>query len=333
MNVSYQRKLNSFQKIRDDRADEMKLLVQKMDTSSALQRASYNKQIGALESAMHSADGDINGFLLDALPFLYEHERLKQNKQPQTLITEEFQRHFGCKPTHTPHKTEERFPTKCPECGASRSFVDCAQEATYVCTSCGFVSSYGIAPGVNGLTHQERILLPSPPYTYKPLQHFIDLLNQVEARASRCIPGAIITALEQRVCQLRVDRDRITPHHVRAMLRDINQCKHYEDVHQITKRLNRTYQLITIPEQRKQILKNMFREVYPRFHRNARKVNHKRKNFLSYPYVAYKFCELCDWTEYLHVFPLLKSRDKLRVQDAILKLIFQELDWAWVDTI
>ena len=40
-----------------------------------------------------------------------------------------------------------------------------------------------------------------------------------------------------------------------------------------------------------------------------------RKNFLSYAYVLHKFCELLEYDYLLHIFPLLKSREKLLQQD------------------
>jgi hypothetical protein len=51
---------------------------------------------------------------------------------------------------------------------------------------------------------------------------------------------------------------------------------------------------------------------------------HDRKNFLSYSYVLHKFCESQGATS-SDRFPLLKSRDKLHVQDKIWRNICTEL--------
>ena len=48
-----------------------------------------------------------------------------------------------------------------------------------------------------------------------------------------------------------------------------------------------------------------------------------RKNFFSYPYTIHKFCQLLGLNEYLHYFPLLKSREKLYKQDIIWKRIME----------
>ena len=287
-------------------------------------------------------------FLLDATPFLAEYAGLTKQHRSKTDITKEFQRQFNC----TEHEKIAivREPThfeRCPRCNTRNGWVDASRDAANICTVCGYVASYFIPDGTKGLTHEQRLHLPPAPYTYKPLAHFSDLINNVEAKSSsHKIPQILIKELQAQFKLMEVDFRRITPKDVRLRLREIKAghiydggnrpirgCQYYEDIHFITRILNPTYKKVQIPEQRKTILKSMFREVYPRFHANARAIQPKRKNFLSYPYVAYKFCELCGWHEYMHLFPLLKSREKLRVQDAILKRIFDELDWDWENTI
>ena len=58
-----------------------------------------------------------------------------------------------------------------------------------------------------------------------------------------------------------------------------------------------------------------------------------RKNFLSYSYVLYKFCELLGEDDFLPCFPLLKSKEKLYKQDEIWKSICAELRWGFYKTI
>ena len=58
-----------------------------------------------------------------------------------------------------------------------------------------------------------------------------------------------------------------------------------------------------------------------------------RKNFLSYSYILYKFCELLELDHLLEFFPLLKSREKLQQQDKIWKNICSELQWEYIPSI
>ena len=59
----------------------------------------------------------------------------------------------------------------------------------------------------------------------------------------------------------------------------------------------------------------------------------ERKNFLSYSYVLFKFCELLGEDEYLQYFPLLKSKEKLYQQDLIWKKICTDLLWEFIPTV
>ena len=77
-------------------------------------------------------------------------------------------------------------------------------------------------------------------------------------------------------------------------------------------------------------LRLMFSEIQEPFERNCPQ---KRKNFLSYSYVLYKFCELLGEDEYLPCFPLLKSKEKLKQQDSIWKGITKDLHWEYIPTI
>ena len=81
---------------------------------------------------------------------------------------------------------------------------------------------------------------------------------------------------------------------------------------------------------KEEMFRNMFKDIQTPFekHRPA-----KRINFLSYSYVLHKFCELKELDQYLKYFPLLKSREKLRIQDKIWKNICKELHWKFYPSV
>lgn len=74
----------------------------------------------------------------------------------------------------------------------------------------------------------------------------------------------------------------------------------------------------------------MFRDVQEPFNIHCPE---SRKNFLSYSYVLYKFCELLGEDDFLPCFPLLKSKEKLYQQDVIWKKICNELKWEFISTV
>ena len=77
-------------------------------------------------------------------------------------------------------------------------------------------------------------------------------------------------------------------------------------------------------------LRMMFRDIQEPFNKHCPE---SRKNFLSYSYVLYKFCELLGEDDYLPCFPLLKSKEKLYQQDVIWRQICKELHWEFISTI
>jgi hypothetical protein len=74
----------------------------------------------------------------------------------------------------------------------------------------------------------------------------------------------------------------------------------------------------------------MFKEIQGPFLKHCPK---NRKNFLSYSYVLFKFCQLLDKDEFLPHFSLLKSREKLHVQDQIWKKICVDVNWEFIQSI
>src|SRR6056300_987827 len=80
----------------------------------------------------------------------------------------------------------------------------------------------------------------------------------------------------------------------------------------------------------KKRLRIMFKDIQKPFDDNCPS---ERKNFLSYSYVLYKFCELLSEDKYLKYFPLLKSKEKLYQQDVIWKKICNDLRWEYIPTI
>ena len=109
---------------------------------------------------------------------------------------------------------------------------------------------------------------------------------------------------------------------------NITCSKYYEHIPHIINRLNGQNAPFMSREDEEK-LRHMFREIQPSFKKHCPK---GRRNFLSYSYVLYKFCELLELDEYLACFPLLKNRDKLYMQDKTWKLICEDMGWGYIRT-
>ena len=121
----------------------------------------------------------------------------------------------------------------------------------------------------------------------------------------------------------------ITPKKIKEILKRLKSNKYYEHVPHIINKLNG----IPIPHFESDLeekLRTLFKMIQPSFLRHAPA---NRKNFLSYSYVLNKFLQLLGKDEYLISFPLLKSRDKLYLQDQIFKKICEDLQWQFIPSL
>ena len=85
-----------------------------------------------------------------------------------------------------------------------------------------------------------------------------------------------------------------------------------------------------MPQELEDKLRLMFHAIQAPFEKHKPE---NRKNFLSYSFCLYKLCELLGHDEYLPCFPLLKSKEKLYVQDQIWFKICDELRWQAIKTV
>lgn len=229
-------------------------------------------------------------------------------------------------PEMAKHEMEIEDPwTYCEDCGAEMTM--CLNEAILTCSECGF---------------QEKILVDSdkpsykdPPrensyYAYKQINHFNELLAQFQAKENTEIPTDIYDNILVQLKKERItDMSTLTPKKLREILRKLKCSKYYEHIPHIMNRLN-GQNAPHISHENEEKLRHMFREIKPSFIKHKQK---GRRNFLSYSYVLYKFCELLEMDEFLKCFVLLKNRDKLYLQDQTWKLICKDMNWQYLRTI
>ena len=215
--------------------------------------------------------------------------------------------------------------TICDMCGNEMNM--CLNEANLTCSKCG---------------HQEFILVDSdkpsykdPPrevcyYAYKKINHFNEWLAQFQAKESTEIPADIYDSIMVQLKKERItNMSTLKPTKLREILRTMKCSKYYEHIPHIINRLNGQNAPFMSREDEEK-LRHMFREIQPSFKKHCPK---GRRNFLSYGYVLYKFCELLEMDEYLSCFPLLKNRDKLYLQDKTWQKICFDQGWQYISTV
>ena len=77
----------------------------------------------------------------------------------------------------------------------------------------------------------------------------------------------------------------------------------------------------------------MFAQMQEPFEQVREKLFPERKNFLSYSYILFKFCEILGLDEFKQNFQLLKGRDKLHKQDQIFRAICEKLNWSFTPSV
>lgn len=129
-------------------------------------------------------------------------------------------------------------------------------------------------------------------------------------------------------------RSALTPQLMKTILKRLELSKYYEHAAYFTKRFNPEFKgLIDIPAEEECMLCQLFAETEVPFNEYKHLVDPKRKNFLSYMFVARKLLEKRKLFQFTHAFPLLKSRELLSKQCAWWKMVCECLGWEWVRTV
>jgi hypothetical protein len=223
-------------------------------------------------------------------------------------------------------KGQEDHLKPCRGCGAmySRVFDDVLSEEA--CSKCGMIEYIlGNELGFKEEQEMEKNVV----YSYKRENHFNEWISQFQAKESTSVPDIVVEQLRAEFKKQKIkDLSEITHEKVKTLLKKLNWAKYYEHVPYISTILN-GIQPPTMPQALEDKLRLMFHKIQAPFEKHKPA---NRKNFLSYSFVLYKLCELLGEDDYLPCFPLLKSREKLYIQDQIWEKMCNELQWEFIKT-
>jgi predicted nucleic acid-binding Zn-ribbon protein len=211
---------------------------------------------------------------------------------------------------------------ECQECGSDMMFSQ--NEAMLYCPDCGSTEFM--------LIDSDRPSYKDPPressyYAYKRINHFNELLAQFQAKGSTDIPQDVFESIVAELKKQRIeDFSTLKYKQMREVLRKLKLNRQYDHIPFIISRLNGSIAPVMSRETEEK-LRHMFKEIQPSFQKHCPK---NRRNFLSYSYVLYKFCELLGLDEFLGSFPLLKNRDKLYQQSKVWQKICADMGWQYI---
>jgi hypothetical protein len=219
-----------------------------------------------------------------------------------------------------------------PECNINEDnyCFDCKQfkvlhpdEAITICEGCG--------KAITVITNPEKPSMKDPPaenkqYEYKRYTHFCDWLANLQGKESSKVPGDVINAIIREIAREKMqDRvDELNETDIRRYLKKYSSHgydRYYDHATQILFRIT-DIPPIQMTADMEQTLKLMFMEIQEPFELYK---GDSRRNFSSYSYIIYKFCQLLEYDDFLPKLKLHKDKSKRYEHDRIWRQICSHL--------
>lgn len=213
----------------------------------------------------------------------------------------------------------------CEKCGIERTLVQ--SDGIYVCGICGEVESALIE---SDIPNYKDSVTEKPSYPYKRLNHLVEWLNQFQAKESTDIPKDVYESILKELKRSRVvNLKDVSIVEMKIILKKLKLNSYYEHIPHIMSKIS-GHPPPTLDRETEDKIKQMFKDIQEPFSKYCPK---ERTNFLSYSYVLHKFFQILNMPEFVKHFPLLKSREKLHLQDKMWKQICNDLDWEYYSSI
>ncbi len=205
----------------------------------------------------------------------------------------------------------------CQNCNIEYDTVECYLS----CSSCGACLSITNCDGE--LSYKEiQDYDYRPAFMYNRNSHLLDHLKRLESKDNREITQEIIDKIIIEANKERItDLTTITEAKIKKYLKRLKLNEYYDNVIGIINKLTGRPPIVLTKEIEEKIL-YIFQQIQDPYNKYKPQ---NRKNFLSYSYILHKLFQILGLHEFTVYFPLLKSTDKLRLQDEIFKKIVDEM--------
>jgi len=191
--------------------------------------------------------------------------------------------------------------------------------SAYVCQCCGDIEDI--------ILDEDRQIKDYSPY--RRINHFREWLNQFQAKQSPEIPENIYKDIIIELNKNRInDFSELNKKKMKIILKKLGYNSYYEHIHYIINKLS-NLPPPKITRDMEKIFIKMFTKIETPWELYKQE---NRKNFLSYSYVLYKFCELLELDHLLDCFTLHKDPNKLMENDEIWKKICIYLNWEFISS-
>ena len=205
----------------------------------------------------------------------------------------------------------------CDKCNVEKTLV--VEDSSYICPDCGDMEFV--------IIDEDRQIKEYSPY--KRINHFKEWLNQLQAKEITEITQDIFENIVSELNKYRnndlatIGRDKM-----QDILKKLGYNKLYEHIPFILNKL-----IGVNPPKIDRETEEKFIEMFTQIQEPWEIYKPKgRKNFLSYPYILYKFSELSERDDLLNFFPMLQA-PKLMEQDLIWQKFCKHLKWEYYPTV
>ena len=206
---------------------------------------------------------------------------------------------------------------KCIYCGNEMCINN--NDGLIICDKCGNTEKILIESEVPSYKDNGG---DKPIYPYKRLNHFMECINQFQAKENINIPNEVYEKIIEIFKKRKIKNLKILKlSDIRDVLKNLKMNKYYEHVSFIYSKITgNPPPRLTYNEENK--LKKLFKQVDKSFIKFCPK---DRSNFFNYNYLLHKLFKIMNMEKYLEYFPLLKSKEKLIKQEEIWKLVCSDI--------
>lgn len=205
----------------------------------------------------------------------------------------------------------------CDDCNVEKTLV--VEDSSYICPECGQMEFV--------IIDEDRQIKEYSPY--KRVNHFKEWLNQLQAKEITEITPDIFENIVAELNKYKnndlvsIGRDKM-----QEILKKLGYNKLYEHIPFILNKL-----IGVNPPKIDRDTEEKFIDMFTIIQEPWEIYKPKgRKNFLSYPYILYKFSELLERDDLLNFFPMLQA-PKLMEQDLIWQKFCKHLKWEYYPTV
>ena len=229
-------------------------------------------------------------------------------------------------------------PLFCTQCGSHRHVIH-ETEGDLCCLDCGTCSRY-IDDTIRAVDFEEQVDKIAQQYfapkksEYKRMQHFCDLLNQMQDRRDVEIPHDVLLAVQEKMKERCTPPKKPSVRLIRTILKEVGWgYKQYENAQAILNRLTKYDKQYTmeIPHDVERRMKLMFMKIENAWKRiSTPNAKASRKSFLSYSYVIKQLLRILDKQDLAECIPTIKSKARIKSHNEAWKCICETCEFVYM---